>query len=248
LGDGPNAGIAPAGFPAPFYGAASRCSAMTSRKPPVEVERQRRANKEKRTAELRAARCKAASADYAATIEASAEENRRMLRRIGERIASEMDAERQSAMQEEFCRDVHLFRQNHISKARRLLSGILEPTKSGLPTLRYPKPGSLLEEECRWALVELLNSKKPPKDILRLVASLWVPDDSHPLANPFRNVAFKQRREGRPSSGAAGEIILTIVETAEKEKRGTDAGVNDAAAHYGISPQYIYEVLAKLRG
>lgn len=221
---------------------------MTSRKPPPEVELQRLANEEKQKAELRTVLCESVDADYPATIGASAEENRRMLRRIGEKIASEADAERQSGMREEFRRDEHLFRQNHISKARRLLSGILEPTKSGLPTLRYPKPGSLLEGECRWALVELLRSKKPPKDILRLVASLWVPDGSHPLANPLRKLDFKQRREGRPSSGSAGEIILAIVETAEKEKRGTDAGVTNAATHYGISPQYIYDVLAKLRG
>ncbi|GLS37226.1 hypothetical protein GCM10010869_28190 [Mesorhizobium tianshanense] len=134
----------------------------------------------------------------------------------------------------------HHFLRSREMKARLLLRGVPEERVQGeLPVHWFPPHGSFLEYECRWALVEVLRSENPPKDILQLTAALFVPDSGHPLADAFVAV-IKGRDRGTRENIYAKAAILNVVDTAVRDGRGTDAGVLEAAERYHLTREYVY--------
>lgn len=149
----------------------------------------------------------------------------------------------------EWKRYPHHFKKSGGQKARLLLLGFLEGSFSGKQTrYQFPDPGSFLEHECYWALVEALRSDHPPKDILRQVAALFVPDDQHPLAHPHLMAAIRHRRPGPVRNVYAKAQIAEIVAVAKRDKRGVEAGIQEAMEYYGLEREYVYRVWAEMRG
>ncbi|TIL49089.1 hypothetical protein [Mesorhizobium sp.] len=142
----------------------------------------------------------------------------------------------------------HHFLKSREQKARLLLSGSLEGSPRKLTRHHFPDPGSFLEYECRWALVEVLRSENPPKDILQQAASLFVPDDGHPLAHPHFIAAIRHRRPGPVRNVYAKAQIVEIVATAKRERRGVEAGIQEAMERYGLEREYVYRVWVEVRG
>ncbi|MGX5845496.1 hypothetical protein ACWGTO_00300 [Mesorhizobium sp. PL10] len=137
------------------------------------------------------------------------------------------------------------FRASPEQKARLLLNGFLEGGNDRRTRHWFPERGSYLERECLWCLISVLRSGQPPTDVLQQVAATLVPDDDHGLAHSRYKAGFSQRRPG----GATEDIyfkaeVVAIVEAAQRDKRGTEAGVRDAQERYGISREHAYRMLS----
>jgi len=105
----------------------------------------------------------------------------------------------------------------------------------------FIKKGSFLEETCLWALVEVLQAG-PPLDILRLVASLFVPDSAHGLAHPQLRAVIGKRSPGATENVYAVEQIVAAVEAYELEN-GRNKAVDEVAERLDVSKTYIYRLL-----
>lgn len=140
------------------------------------------------------------------------------------------------------------FQKSDEDKARLLLFGWIEGGMKALVRHRYPQPGSFLFEECQWSLVAVLR-RGPPADILPQVASLFVPDDGHPLAEQTPFVArIVRRSRGAMKNVYAIEQIVAAAAAYERKgdgegNLGRDAAVEEVAERYGISREYVYECL-----
>src|SRR4051812_38248111 len=184
--------------------------------------------------------------------EETAEVNR-VIRRMQARIAAEPDDGRRQEMEAEFREDEHLFRRPDLARARLWLHGYLYLRRNGnRPTRRFLRQGSLLEQECRRIVVEMLAAGRLPDRERRTLAALIAAEDA-PAHEPSRQLVFKNRREGRPDSASyANELIMETVRAARKEGRGTEAGVQDAIDFYyadnpnGAGRDQVYKILRKL--
>jgi predicted transcriptional regulator YheO len=108
----------------------------------------------------------------------------------------------------------------------------------------FIKKGSFLEETCLWALVEVLRAQAgPPPDILRLVASLFVPDSAHGLAHPQRAVIGKRSPGATENVYAVEQIVAAVEGYYEREGFGHDKAVDEVAERLDASKTYIYRLL-----
>jgi hypothetical protein len=136
------------------------------------------------------------------------------------------------------------FSKSKEDKARLLLLGWLEGGHKALTKHRFIKKGSFLEETCLWALVEVLRARAgPPPDILRLVASQFVPDSAHGLAHPQLRVVVGKRSPGATENVYAVEQIVAAVEGYERKGFGRDKAVDEVAERLDASKAYIYRLL-----
>ncbi len=140
------------------------------------------------------------------------------------------------------------FQKSDVDKARLLLFGWFEGGVKALVRHCYPQPGSFLFEECQWSLVAILR-RGPPADILSQVASLFVPDNGHPLVEQTPFVALIQRRSAGTMKNvyAVAQIIAAVAAYERKGDAGgnlgRDAAVEEVADRYAISREYVYECL-----
>ena len=93
-------------------------------------------------------------------------------------------------------------------------------------------------------------------DLLTQVAGLFVPDNDHGLAHPYRKVVLG-KRTGAPlfdyaapemkctpfKFNYAHEVIRSVVKAARDDGRGTAAEVEELVTHYSVSREYIYRIL-----
>ena len=137
------------------------------------------------------------------------------------------------------------FSKSKEDKARLLLLGWLEGEHKALTRHCFIKKGTFLEETCLWALVEVLRDRAgPPLDILRLVASLFVPDSAHGLAHPQLRAVIGKRSPGATENVYAVEQIVAAVEGYyEREGFGHDKAVHEVAERLDASKTYIYRLL-----
>jgi len=136
------------------------------------------------------------------------------------------------------------FSKSKKDKARLLLLGWLEGGHKALPRHRFIKKDTFLEETCLWALVEVLCARAgPPPDILRLVASLFVPDSAHGLAHPQLRAVIGKRSPGATKNVYAVEQIVAAVEGYERKGFRRDKAVDEAAERLDVSKTYIYRLL-----
>lgn len=142
------------------------------------------------------------------------------------------------------------FRKSDEDKARLLFSGWLEGGQKELVRHCFPRLGSFLFEECQWSLVAVLRRKGgPPTDILFHLASLFIPDNTHPLAEHMPFVArIARRSRGAMKNVYAIDQIVAAVAAYERKgdgegNLGRDAAVEEVAERYGISREYVYECL-----
>ena len=136
------------------------------------------------------------------------------------------------------------FSKSKEDKARLLLLGWLEGGHKALTRHGFIKKGSFLEETCLWALVEVLRAQAgPPPDILRLVASLFVPDGDHGHAHPQLRVVIGKRSPGATKNVYAVEQIVAAVGTYERKGFGRDKAVDEVAERLDASKAYIYRLL-----
>ena len=82
----------------------------------------------------------------------------------------------------------------------------------------------------------------PPLDILRLVASLFVPDSAHGLAHPQLRAVIGKRSPGATENVYAVEQIVAAVEAYEREN-GRDKAVDEVAERLDVSRTYIHRLL-----
>jgi len=124
-------------------------------------------------------------------------------------------------------------------KARLLLLGWMEGGPGPKQVSRhFPELGSFLDYECRWAIAELQRKRDGPT--CRLVASLFVPDDNHPLAENSLTARLVRRRAGASEIPYTREQIVSAVKTFERDGLGTEDAVNKVADSYDITREYIY--------
>ncbi|MFS8115196.1 hypothetical protein QD460_26020 [Rhizobium jaguaris] len=134
------------------------------------------------------------------------------------------------------------FAKTGYEKALLLLLGWMEggPGPKNI-TLHYVEPDSFLDYECRFAVFELLRNGD--RQMCNLIASLFVPDDDHPLAHWSLKARLSNRRAGATSIPYIVEQITSAVEGFKEQGLKTDGAVNAVADHYEISREYIYRCL-----
>ncbi|WP_027230708.1 hypothetical protein [Phyllobacterium sp. UNC302MFCol5.2] len=190
----------------------------------------------------------AASYAQPANTDASADENRAMLRHIGGRIASEANPKLQKAMEQEFREHFRYFHMSPIAKARMLLLGFVETDAQGMPLPPlFPKAGSLLHWECSWSLVEVLERRNPPPGIVRLVAPQIVPDDDQGLAG-VRRVVFKYRSRGNRGNDFRSDAVAASVRAAVAEGAMVKNAERDMANQLARSTRQVRRLRRKSTG
>jgi hypothetical protein len=148
-------------------------------------------------------------------------------------------------------------------QARLLLGGELVKGPKGLPHHRFPKRGSAEERECHWALADellLIAAKRDliarrlPKesglhaalDLLQQVAGLFVPDDDHGLAHPYRKARLGNRLRAPFRFDYAHDAVAAAVKAAQEDGLGKGDAVDRVSDHYReVSREYLYRLLRK---
>lgn len=115
--------------------------------------------------------------------------------------------------------------------SRVLLGGYESEDDDGLTSHVYLPEADDYETDCRRALAKLLNSGNPPKEILHLLARLFVPNDSEDPAE--RTLVFKFRRKGRRRNHSYRTAIALKVLHALETHGSVDAAIASVAKELG---------------
>ncbi|MDA1023625.1 MAG: hypothetical protein O2817_09835 [Proteobacteria bacterium] len=114
--------------------------------------------------------------------------------------------------------------------SRVLLGGYISEGDNGFSSSAYLPEGDY-QIECRRALAMLLNSGNPPKDILRLLARLFEPDDCESASE--RTLVFKFRRKGRRRDHHYRSAIAQKVADALKTEKTVEVAIASVAKELG---------------